>query len=77
METHDIDNLKFLLGTSEEVFEDWLQQTDEDDIMYAIEIIQRAKVLIEMRIVSILDKVEDTSISEKILKGIIYENRSR
>jgi hypothetical protein len=77
METHDIDNLKFLLGTSEEVFEDWLQQTDEDDIMYAIEIIQRAKVLMEMRIVSILDKVEDTSISEKILKGIIYENRSR
>jgi hypothetical protein len=77
METHDIDNLKFLLGTSEEVFEDWLQQTDEDDIIYAIEIIQRAKVLMEMRIVSILDKVEDTSISEKILKGIIYENRSR
>lgn len=77
METHDIDNLKFLLGTSEEVFEDWLQQTDEDDIIYAIEIIQRAKVLMEMRIVSILDKVEDTSISEKILKGIIYENRSQ
>ncbi len=43
MNDWDKDNLHFLLTVDPEVFEDWLAQADEDDVEYAIELLQQAK----------------------------------
>lgn len=48
MNDHDRDNLKFLLSIDEQGFEQFLDESDDDDIDYAIELIQtyRAELLI-------------------------------
>ena len=43
MNTWDRDNLTFILGTTDEGFDIWLEQADQDDIAYALELIYKAK----------------------------------
>lgn len=48
MNDHDRDNLTFLLSIDEQGFEQFLDESDDDDIDYAIKLIQtyRAELLI-------------------------------
>lgn len=43
MNQRDRDNLDFLLSASPEVIKDWYEQTDDDDIQYAFELLEMAK----------------------------------
>lgn len=43
MNAWDRDNLDFILGTTDEGFDMWLNQADEDDIEYALELVYKAK----------------------------------
>lgn len=43
MNDWDRENLDFILGTSDEGFDIWLAQADEDDIEYALELVYKAK----------------------------------
>jgi hypothetical protein len=70
MNDWDKDNLHFLLTVSSEVFEDWLAQADEDDIEYAIELLQQAKSELLLQKMEILDDVEDTTDAKSILQKI-------
>jgi hypothetical protein len=70
MNDWDKDNLHFLLTVSSEVFEDWLAQADEDDIEYAMELIQQAKSELILQKMEILDDVEDTTDAKSILQKI-------
>jgi predicted nucleotide-binding protein (sugar kinase/HSP70/actin superfamily) len=40
---HDRDNLDFLLNASPEVIQDWYEKMEDDDIMYAFELLELAK----------------------------------
>lgn len=42
MNDHDRDNLEFLLNIQGKAFEDWYDQTDEDDRVYAQELLALA-----------------------------------
>ncbi len=42
MNEHDRNNLNFLLNIDGETFEDWYAQTDEDDRLYAQELLALA-----------------------------------
>lgn len=68
MNDWDKDNLYFLLTTSSEVFEDWLSQADEDDIAYAIELLQQAKTELILERTELLDDVLDISAAQKVLQ---------
>jgi hypothetical protein len=48
MNKHDRDNLRFLLTIDEQSFQDFLEQSNDDDIDYAIELIQthRAELMV-------------------------------
>lgn len=70
MNEWDKDNLHFLLTVDPEVFEDWLAQADEDDIEYAIELLQQAKSELLLQKMEILDDVEDTTDAKSILQKI-------
>jgi len=70
MNDWDKDNLHFLLTVDPEVFEDWLAQADEDDVEYAIELLQQAKSELLLQKMEILDDVDDTTDAKSILQKI-------
>lgn len=43
MDEFDRINLNFLLSVDDQVFQDFLEESDDDDIQYAIELIQTYK----------------------------------
>lgn len=43
MDQHDRDNLDFLLNATPEVIQDWYNTMDDDDIVYAFELLEMAK----------------------------------
>lgn len=51
MNQHDKDNLDFLLNASPEVIQDWYNKVEDDDILYAFELLEMAREeLIEQQI---------------------------
>jgi hypothetical protein len=51
MNQRDRDNLDFLLNASPAVIQDWYNKVEDDDILYAFELLEMAKEeLIEMQI---------------------------
>jgi len=43
MNQHDRDNLDFLLNATPEVIQDWYNKVEDDDILYAFELLEMAK----------------------------------
>ena len=43
MNQHDRDNLDFLLNASPEVIQDWYNKVEDDDILYAFELLEMAR----------------------------------
>ena len=53
MNKHDRDNLEFLLNATPEVLEDWYNQMDDDDIEYAVELIEAAQVELDQKVLAL------------------------
>lgn len=69
MNQRDQDNLDFLLNASPEVIQDWYQQMSDDDIQYAVELLEMAKEeLIEQQLAG-----SDLSDAKTILSKFIKE----
>ena len=70
MNDWDKDNLNFLLTIDSKTFEDWLEQADEDDIDYAIELLRAAKSELIVEQMEVLDMVQDTSTANNFIEQI-------
>jgi hypothetical protein len=68
MNDHDRDNLNFLLTVSQEVFEDWFDQADQDDVDYALELLARRKAELTLQELEFSDVVEDTTQANQVLR---------
>ena len=65
MDKWDRDNLNFLLSVDEDTFEEFMAQSSEDDIQYAIELIQTHKAELLTRQIELEDAlVEETGLKE-------------
>jgi hypothetical protein len=53
MNQHDLDNLRFLLTVDSETLRDWFNTVDEDDIVYATELLERAKTDVKAKVMMI------------------------
>jgi len=71
MNQHDSKNLEFLLNVSEEVFEDWFDQADKDDVDYALELLAMRKTELNLKELEFSDDVEDCTEAQNILKGFM------
>lgn len=71
MNDHDRDNLNFLLTVSPEVFDDWMNQADEDDIDYAIELLSMRRSELVVESMECVDDVQDTSEAKQVLKSFM------
>jgi hypothetical protein len=68
MSDEDRDNLNFLLTVSPEVFEDWFDQADEDDIDYALELLAKRKTELNLKELEFSDSVKDTTEANQVLR---------
>ena len=75
MNSWDKDNLKFIMGISGEAFDDWLNQADDDDIDYALELVQRARTELTVKAMEIIDEaIEESSQGDYIIaKGYLQK----
>jgi hypothetical protein len=70
MNEWDRDNLNFIMNISEDGFDEWLDQADDDDVDYALSLIRIAKSELLVEELNIMDDVEDTAAAKAILDRI-------
>lgn len=64
MNDYDRSQLNFIMSLDEEGFELWCQAIPFDDIQYAIELLQQARVEQAMLEQELLDALEDSDLAE-------------
>ena len=74
MNDHDRGNLNFLLNITSEVFDDWMDQADIDDIDYALELLAMHKSELVVGMLELKDNVEDTTQANEILKKFMLKD---
>jgi hypothetical protein len=70
MNDWDRDNLHFILNTTDESFEEWLDQADNDDVDYALSLIRMAKAELIAQEHELLDEVNDMSDANLLIDRI-------
>ena len=70
MNDWDRDNLHFILNTTDESFEEWLDQADNSDIDYALSLIRIAKAELLTQEHELLDEVNDTAEANLLIDRI-------
>lgn len=64
MNKHDQDNLQFLLSADESTMESWYRSVSEDDIKYAMELLQMHRSELELREFDLIDAEAEQDLSE-------------
>jgi hypothetical protein len=67
MNEWDYDNLMFLIKTNDSVFQDWIEQADNDDVNYALELFKKHRDIIAMREIYLRDDITDFSDAKEVL----------
>lgn len=71
MNKHDRDNLDYILSLDAEAFDAWMTALSEDDVQYAIELIQAKRLELVQQEMDIMDDVTDVSDAAKVLAAIM------
>jgi hypothetical protein len=61
---HDRDNLQFLLSADKNTMDQWYQTVSEDDVEYALELLQLHRTELELRELEIIDTEAETDLSD-------------
>jgi hypothetical protein len=61
---HDRDNLQFLLSADKSTMDQWYQTVSEDDVEYALELLQLHRTELELRELEIIDTEAETDLSD-------------
>jgi len=67
MTEQDRNNLNFILNSTEDEFDAWMESASDDDIQYALELIVVGKTETIIQEYELMDEVEDLSIAKIIL----------
>jgi hypothetical protein len=70
MNEWDRDNLEFIMNTTDESFEEWLDQADNDDIAYALELIRMAKAELMVQEMEINDNISNFNEANQLIDRI-------
>lgn len=71
MNEHDANNLNFIMNLTDKQLTEWAEQTDGDDIQYALELINMAMSVLHVQALEMLDDVEDLTESNNVIKMIM------
>ena len=64
MNKHDRDNLQFLLSADKKTMDSWYQTVGEDDVEYALELLQLYRTELELREFEIIDTEAEQDLSQ-------------
>lgn len=67
MNKHDTDNLSFILSLNETQFVEWFDSLSYDDVAYASELLEEAKIAVSLKVME-AQVVVDTTEANAILK---------
>lgn len=67
MNDWDKNNLQFILSLNEDEFSDWYECLDDDDVAYAMELLQTARTEVNMQLVELNDEPSDLDLANKVL----------
>jgi hypothetical protein len=70
MNDWDRDNLFFIMNTTNEGFDEWLEQADDDDIRYALELIRMAKAELMVQEMEFTDEIDNYSDAAQLIDRI-------
>jgi hypothetical protein len=70
MNEWDKDNLEFIMNTTDESFDEWLDQADNDDIAYALELIRMAKAELMVQEMEFTDEISNFSEASQLIDRI-------
>lgn len=70
MNEWDRDNLEFIMNTTDESFDEWLDQADNDDIAYALELIRMAKAELMVQEMEINDNISNFNEANQLIDRI-------
>jgi hypothetical protein len=70
MNDWDRDNLNFIMNASEEGFDEWLDQADNDDVAYALELIRMAKAELMVQEMELCDNVANFNEANQLIERI-------
>jgi len=64
MNDHDRGNLRFLLTADQSVMQEWYNQVDQDDIDYALELLQMASAELTVKEMELLEASETLDLTQ-------------
>lgn len=70
MNEWDKDNLEFIMNTTDESFDEWLDQADNDDIAYALELIRMAKAELMIQEMEFTDDISNFAEASQLIERI-------
>jgi len=70
MNNWDRDNLKFIMETDDGAFDVWLDQADDRDIEYALELIRMARAELMVQEMEITDSVSNFTEANLLIERI-------
>ena len=70
MNSWDRENLHFIMNSNHKDFEDWLYQADDEDVMYALQLIRMAKTELIEQEHDLLNEVDDVTEAKEVIDRI-------
>jgi hypothetical protein len=70
MNEWDRDNLEFIMNSTDEGFEEWLDQADNDDVEYALQLIRMAKAELIIQEMEFTDEISNYSEAATLIERI-------
>jgi hypothetical protein len=70
MNKWDRDNLDFIMNTTNEGFDEWMDQADNDDVAYALELIRMAKAELMIQEMEFTDDVSNFTEASQLIERI-------
>jgi hypothetical protein len=70
MNPYDLQNLKFIMSLTDDEFDEWMMTIGDDDIAYAIELIQLRRSELESEEIKFNDEITDFTEANTVIDYI-------
>ena len=70
MNPYDLNNLNYIMSLTDDEFDEWMMTIGDDDISYAIELIQLRRAELNSEAMDIMDDITDFTEANSVINHI-------
>ena len=70
MNPYDLNNLNYIMSLTDDEFDEWMMTIGDDDISYAIELIQLRRAELDSEAMDIMDDITDFTEANAVINHI-------